>query len=62
MTKAYPEDVDLSLIGELKLFHTYVKTAHSDKNSFSFLDLYQIIFKDKIQLAFPKVESILRLF
>lgn len=61
MTKVYPEDVDLvlaSLIEELNSIpYTYFKAAHSDKNGLSFLDLYRTIFKDKIQLAFPKVES-----
>jgi hypothetical protein len=33
--EAYPEDIDASLIGELKLFHTFVKTAYLDQGSLS---------------------------
>ena len=39
-----------------------MKKTFPDKNRFSHQDLFTIIFKDKIQLAFSNVKSVLRLF
>ncbi|CAM1326808.1 Uncharacterised protein r2_g3576 [Pycnogonum litorale] len=62
----YPEDVDINLSGEMKHFHAYIKTnyaaVYADKGYVNHQELYQIIFQDNIQSAFPNVETILRLF
>ncbi|GIY68004.1 hypothetical protein CDAR_28161 [Caerostris darwini] len=60
----YPEYVNKNLTEELFHFHKYVRQTHKPfKNStLSPTDLYQIIFKENIQVAFPDVESILPLF
>lgn len=63
LMKDYPEDVDINLIGKVKHFHIYVKMHHAANNqNLNHQDLYQIIFKDKLNLAFPNVEATLRLF
>ena len=62
LEQEYPKDVDLSLVDELLTFHLYVKQAHAEKESFSQQDMYQIIKQEKIQAAFPNVETIFRLF
>ncbi|KYN30170.1 hypothetical protein ALC57_00366 [Trachymyrmex cornetzi] len=44
-------------------FHIYVKMHHAANNqNLNRQDLYQIIFKDKLNLAFSNVEATLRLF
>lgn len=62
LIKEYPHDVDINLMNELRHFHDYVKQNYSEKECFQHKDLYQIIFQDKIELVFPNVEAILRLF
>jgi hypothetical protein len=64
LMKDYPEDVDINLAGETKHFHACVRDNYRDaaKGNLNHQDLYQIIIKDKIQLEFPNVETILRLF
>jgi hypothetical protein len=59
--KEYPEDVDINLTGKTKHFHAYIRNNYRDtaKEHLNHQDLYQIIIKDKIQLAFPNVETIL---
>ncbi|GIX92659.1 zinc finger MYM-type protein 1 [Caerostris extrusa] len=64
LMQEYPDDVNRNLTGELVHFHTYERQTHkpSKNSTLSHTDLYQIIFKENIQVAFPNVESILRLF
>ena len=64
LMEAYPEDVDLKLTDEFALPYIYVKKNHKpeEKSHLSHTDLYQIIYKENIQMAFPNVEAILRLF
>ena len=64
LMEAYPEDVDQKLTDELLHFHLYVRQTHrpTEEHSLSHTDLYQIIFKQNIQMAFPNVEAIMRLF
>ncbi|GIY73127.1 zinc finger MYM-type protein 1 [Caerostris extrusa] len=64
LMQEYPEDVNQNLTEELFHLSIYVRQTHKpSKNSpLSHTDLYQIIFKENIQVAFPNVESILRLF
>ena len=56
----YPEDVDINLSGETKHFHVYIKTnyaaVYADKRSVNHQELYQIIFQDNIQSAFPNAD------
>ena len=54
----------MKLTDELLHFHIYVKKNHKpeEKSHMSHTDLYQIIYKENIQMAFPNVEAILRLF
>ena len=54
-------DVDLCLVDELLNFYLYVKKAHGNIASFSHEDMYQIIKNDKVEAAFPNVETIFRL-
>jgi len=64
LMETYPEDADLKLTDELLHFHIYVKKNHKpeEKSHLSHTDFYQIIYKENIQMAFPNVEAILRLF
>ena len=62
LEQEYPKDVDLSLVDQLLTFYLYVKQAHAEEESFSHQDMYQIIKQEKIQAAFPNVETIFRLF
>lgn len=62
LIEAYPEDVDETFLAELRHFHLYVKKKCSEQKKFSHQDLYTVIFEDKVQSAFPNVESVLRLF
>ena len=61
---SHPKDVDLKLTDELFHFHLYVRQNHkpTDMHCVSHLDLYQIIHKENIEMAFPNVELILRMF
>lgn len=64
LLKHYPEDVDDNLTREIKHFHRYIKHSYyeSERRDFNHLDLYQIIRKEKVDIVFPNVETILRLF
>ena len=62
LVKKFPIDVDLCFLDELLNFYLYVKTAHGNKASFSHEDMYQIIKNDKVEAAFPNVETIFRLY
>ena len=68
LEEAYPEDADPKLADELLYFHLYVRHTQSQGLteeqfiSLSHGDLYQIMCKEKIHIAFPNVEAILRLF
>jgi hypothetical protein len=62
LEQEYPKDVDLNLVDQLLTFYLYVKQAHAEEESFSHQDMYQIIKQEKIQAAFPNVETIFRLF
>ena len=61
--EAYP-DVDQKPTAELLHFHLYVRQSHrpTEEHYLSHTDLYKIIFKQNIQMAFPNVEVIMRLF
>ena len=61
---SHPKDVNLKLTDELFHFHLYVRQNHkpTDMHCVSHLDLYQIIHKENIEMAFPNVELILRIF
>ena len=63
--EAYPEDVDIKLTNELLHFYLYVRkklVLPTEEHTLSHTDLYQIIFKQNIKIAFPNVETIMRLF
>jgi hypothetical protein len=64
LMEACPENVDILLTDELLHFHLYVRQSYrpAEEQSLSHSDLYQIIYKQNIQIAFPNVEAILRLF
>lgn len=63
LSQRYPEDVDMNFVGELKHFHQYVRHSQShEHDSMTHQDLYQVIFNDHVQSAFPNVEAILRMF
>ncbi|XP_013783624.1 uncharacterized protein LOC106467793 [Limulus polyphemus] len=64
LMEAHPEDVDLKLTDELLHFHLYVRQSHrpTEEHSLSHIDLYQLIYKEKIKMAFPNVEAVMRLF
>ena len=62
LAKEFPIDVDLCLVDELLNFYLYVKKAHGNKANFSPEDMYQIIKNDKVEAAFPNVETIFRLY
>ena len=66
LCQTYPEDVDMNLVGGLKRFHQYVRHSQShgshEHGSLTHQDLYQVIFNDHVQSAFPNVEAILRMF
>ena len=56
LMQEYPEDVNQNLTEELFHFHIYVRQTHksSKKSTLSHTELYQIIFKENIQVAFPE--------
>ena len=62
LIEEYPHDVESNLASELIHFHMYVKQNYFDKRQISHSDLHQLIFRDRIQLAFPNVEVILHMF
>lgn len=62
LKEKYSEDVQEDFAHELDHFHLYVKKHHSEKRNISHEMLYEIIVCDKIDVAFPNVEAILRLF
>lgn len=64
LMKNYPEDVDINLAGETKHLHAYIRDNYRDaaRGLINDQDLYQIIIKDKIHLAFLNVETVLQLF
>ena len=62
LAKEFLNDVDLCLVDELLNFYLYVKKAHGNKASFSHVDIHQIIKNDKVEAAFPNIETIFRLY
>ena len=62
MIQQYHDDVDLHFTGELRHLISYVKQKHSEIKGMSHTYLYQIIFQDNVQMAFPNVETVLRYF
>lgn len=58
----YPDDVNMNIVSEIDNFHTYIKQVYGNDNRKSFIDLYEIIFKDELSSAFPNVECLIRLF
>lgn len=64
LMEAFPEDVDLKLTDELLHFHLYARQSHmpTEEHALSHTDLYQIKYKNNIQMVFPNVEAIMRLF
>lgn len=62
LKEKFPKDLQIDYADEVHNFHSYVKKTHLKKENISHDMLYEIIFKDKVQFAFPNVEAILRLF
>lgn len=70
LVNTYPEDLNTELITEIQQFHSYVISKISSRPSDSartslhqtHAQLYKIIHDDKIESAFPNVETALRIF
>lgn len=62
LKQEFPKDVQHDFSSEIKHFHMYAKQVYQEKKYLSHEQLYQLIFQDKIQTAYPNVEAILRLF
>ena len=65
LIKAYPSDIDDSLLSQLVHFHAYVRSGQNTTvpaSAVSHQDLYTMISHDGLQSAFSIVEVILRLF
>lgn len=58
----YPNDVNMNIVTEIQNFHNYVKQVYGNEPRKTFVELYQIIFKDVLFSAFPNVECLIRLF
>uniref|UniRef100_G3TY18 TTF-type domain-containing protein n=1 Tax=Loxodonta africana TaxID=9785 RepID=G3TY18_LOXAF len=56
LVQAYPDDLNTNLYGEVRQFHSYMRTKFTDSG------MYDSIIEDKIQCVFPNVEIALRIF
>ncbi|XP_075396922.1 zinc finger MYM-type protein 1-like [Tenrec ecaudatus] len=64
LVQAYPNDLNTNLYGEVRQFHSYMRTKFTDSSrmNFTHVALYDSIVGDKIQCVFPNVEIALRMF
>ena len=63
-SQMYPDDVDNDLVPEVQHFHSYIKntTQENMEKEISYQNMYHIIKNDRIAVAFPNVETVLKLF
>ena len=61
LVQMYSDDVNTDLVPEVQHFHSYIK-KNTTIEKISYQDMYHIIKKHRIAMAFPNVETVLKLF
>jgi hypothetical protein len=61
LVKEYPEDIDETILPELKHLHAYLKTTGEDEN-IKHNELFKILHQGDLQDVFPNTYTILKIF
>lgn len=58
----YPADINTEFTAEFEQFQTYMLANHRTQAQLGFQDVYNIIKRERLEIAFPNVETIFKLF
>ena len=61
LVQMYSDDVNTDLVPEVQFFHSYIKN-NTTIEKISYQDMYHVIKKHRIAMAFPNVQMVLKLF